>query len=149
MDEPVVLYRYGGIAWVWRLLGAVALLAAAALAVLAWRERAWGLLGVALPLALPVLVLMPMVATRVQRLPDGRLQVDTLAFLRRRLDPARLGPPRHRDAAYTDTGAVHAPRAWVPVRGSLFPVYLDLLATLPDRAGFVRAFSLDERRVPR
>lgn len=88
-----------------------------------------------------------MVATSISRLPDGRLRIQTLNLTRRTIAPERLGPAGYRSYAYSESGGVHAPRAWVAVQGGL-PIYLDLLADIPDPEAFQALFRL-ERRAPR
>lgn len=142
------IYRYGFVAWLWRLLAGAGLLAGAALAWLAWRESAWSPLAIGLPLALPALVLAPLVAVRIDRVEPGHVLVHTLAFWRRRIPIAALGEPRYRSHAQATSGSVHAPRMWVPVRGGL-PVHVDLLGDIPDRAAFLATFALPATRLPR
>lgn len=148
-DPPATLYRYGPLAWLWRVLGALGLGAGAFCLVAAVRSGAPELAAVALPLALPVVALFPLVATSIALEParDGAqptLRVATLAGWRRRIPVARLAGMRRRSTAYSEGAAVHAPRAWILVRGGL-PVYVDLLARIPDPRRF--AAVLDARRV--
>ncbi|MEZ4425838.1 MAG: hypothetical protein R3E98_20755 [Gemmatimonadota bacterium] len=138
--EPRTLYRYGALAWVWRAfllggLGGVVLLVGLAL-----RSGASWPLGVAVPLALP-LVLAGVVAVRIDRQEDGRLAVTTLSGWRRRIARERLGRPRVRRSAQGTLTRFDAPRAWIPVRGGL-PLYVDLLADIPDRTALRDALRL-------
>ena len=143
----MVIYRYGPVAWVWRLLAGAGLVGGVALAVFGFREGWLAGLGIALPLVLPALVLGPMVAVRVDRLPDGRVEVRTLAFWRRRLDRGRIGTPRLKIYAQATVGGVSAPRIWVPVKGGL-PIHVDLLGEIPDRKAFLAVFSLPPAQLP-
>lgn len=145
----MLLYDYGWLAWVWRVLGGAGLAAGIAIAAYTMPGGHWGLALVGLPLVLPALVLMPMVGVRVVRLPDDVIQVDTLVFLRRRIPIARLGAPRFKEVAYSNVTPVYAPRVWIPVRGSLWPIYLDLLARVPDRQAFLKVFPVGARVMPR
>ncbi len=143
----LLLYRYGPIAWVWRALMIPALAAGAYCAVLATIQLEPILVVVAAPLALPALYLGRVVAVRIERLEDGDLLVRTLLFQRRRLARSDLGAPRLRQFAQGDVGQFYAPRAWIPVRDRL-PIYLDLLAHIPDRSAFGNAFRIDKARLP-
>ncbi len=135
----MTVYRYGWLAWVWRLMGIAALAAVGFLAAMAVKFGSWSFAAMALPLALP-LVLLPMVATRVE-VEGDTVRVATLAFLTRVVDRRALGRPRARRKATALLTRVHAPRIWVPVRGGL-PIYLDLLADVPDPPAFRRVFPL-------
>jgi hypothetical protein len=142
VDSPAMeIYRYGWVAWIWRLLAGAGVAAALALAWLAWREGSWAVLGIALPLAMPGLVLGPMVAVRIRQLDDGHIVVHTLAFWRRRIARVRLGNPRLKVYAQATVGGVNAPRIWVPVKGGL-PLHVDLLGHIPDRVAFRRVFGV-------
>jgi hypothetical protein len=143
-----VLYRYGRIAWLWRALIFAALAGAGFLIAAGARAGAPSLYLVALPLLLPSLLFGQVVATTVVRREDGGLIVTNLLFLRRRLLRSELGRPRVRPWAQADYGQIYAPSSWIPVRGSL-PVYLDLLADIPDRRALAKTFQLNERDLPR
>ncbi|GAB2489164.1 hypothetical protein [Arenimonas alkanexedens] len=136
------LYRYGWVAWIWRVLAGAGLAAAGGLAWLAWRDSSPALLAIALPLASPGL-LLPMVAVRIRRLGGGEIVVHTLAFLPRRINMTRLGPARLNTHAQGTVDSVHAPRLWVPVRGGL-PIHIDLGGQIPDRGAFRQLFRLRE-----
>jgi hypothetical protein len=132
-----VLYRYGLLAWFWRVLLAIALAGGGALIGFAF-GGSWTLVWVALPLLLPAWFFGTVVATRVVR--DGEvLHVATLLGWPRRVRLDRLGAPKRYRVAYGETTSCHAPRLWQPVRGTL-PLYLDLLATIPDRRAFEQVF---------
>ncbi len=136
------LYRYGALAWVWRSLGALAVAGFLGLTVLAFKTGTLWPLAVGLPLLLPVVVLFPMVATEITLDPErARLCVRTLAGMSRSIARERIAGHRFRTAATTDSGSVYAPRVWISVRSGL-PIYVDLLATIPDRRAFAAALGL-------
>lgn len=132
------VYRYGRLAWLWRALIALGLLAGAALLAFAVHFRALHFVAVALPLVVPALFCGWVVATRV-RVERDRLRVDTLLMVPRTVERHRLGRPRLRLRATAVTHQVDAPRLWVPVRGGA-PIYLDLFASIPDRRAFAEVF---------
>lgn len=136
----MTIYRYGGLAWLWRILGLGAAAAGVFLLAAALRFDSWTFVAMALPLLAPPALLGPMVATRVDRVGD-ELTVRTLAFVTRTIPREALGPPRLRRKATALVTQVHAPRLWVPVRGGP-PIYLDLLAEIPDLEAFRAAFPL-------
>lgn len=143
-----LLYRYGRLTWIWRTMGAAALLAAGGLGVLAARTGGWWLLAVALPLTLPVIALFPMVATRIELVPHGGgratealLRIGTLAGITRHVPCSAVKGFRYRDTAATESGQIRAPRVWVLVRAGM-PVYVDLLADIQDRASLGVALGL-------
>lgn len=143
----MVIYRYGPMAHVWRLLAGAGLSGGAVLAGLLLREGSWVGLWIGLPLMLPALLLAPMVAVRIDRLADGAIDVRTLAFWRRRITRDRLGKPRLQVYAQATYEGVSAPRIWVPVRGGL-PLHVDLLGAIPDRRAFLAVFDLPPGRLP-
>lgn len=134
------LYRYGALAWFWRLLIALALTAGAALLGFAVHFRSPAFVAMALPLVAPALFFGWVLATAIERR-EEQLRVSTLLFAVRRIPLDRLGRPRLRLRATAVTHQVDAPRLWVPVRGRL-PVYIDLLAGVPDPAAFRAVFPL-------
>lgn len=144
----MIIYRYGPVAWIWRLLAFAGIAAALALCALAWREAALWPLGVALPLALPA-VLLPMVAVRIEQREPGVIVVQTLAFWRRCLPVSALGAPRLKIYAQGSVGGVDAPRIWVSVRGSWWPIHVDLMGDIPDRKAFLSVFRLPPDQLPR
>ena len=126
----MTIYRYGRIAWVWRVMGALALAGGLLLVLLAVRFGDWTVIAMAAPLLIPVVALGWMVATRVD-VDDDHIRVWTLGFGRRRIDRAALGRPHLRLTAGGTFEQIPAPRIWVPVRRGL-PVYFDLMAYIPD-----------------
>lgn len=136
------LYRYGPIAWVWRVL-ILAVVAGSAAALLA-APTSWQVWIAVAPLLLPSLFFGYVVADRIDALGE-RVHVVTLLGLPRRIARARLGPPRLRQRAYANGHAVHAPRWWVPVRGGL-PLHVDLLGTIVDARAMARVFGALPRR---
>lgn len=141
------LYRYGAMAWIWRVVIAAALTGGGGLALLAVRFADPGLLLIALPLIAPALFFGAVLVVQVDRQSDTSLRIQTLLFWRRRLDVARLGAPRLREMAQGDMLSVYAPRVWIPVRGSL-PLYLDLLGTIADRRSFSVTFGIAVSSLP-
>jgi hypothetical protein len=140
--ERVALYRYGPIAWVWRVLILAVVLGCAAALVAA--PTSWQVWLAAAPLLLPSLFFGHVVAARIDAI-GASLHVVTLLGLPRRIARDRLGPPRLRQRAYTNGHAVHAPRWWVPVRGGL-PLHVDLLGTIVDARAMERVFGARPRR---
>lgn len=151
MSEPAtsgeVIYAYGPIAIVWRVLIVLGLVAGLGLMYLGVLQWAPWLIVLGVPLLGPALFFGLAVAVRVERFSDGSLLVTQL-FGSRYLVRADLGAPRVRQFAEGDMGRFHAPRAWVPVKGS-WPVYLDLLGRIPDRSAFVNTFRIQGDLVPR
>lgn len=145
-DQSRILYRYGPVAWVWRALGAPALVGGALLGVAALRHGEWWLALLALPLVAPVLVLFPMVAVRIA-LRDTALEIDTLAFVRRRVPRERIVGHSYRETAAGELTSLYAPRVWVRVRGGL-PIHVDLMGTISDRATLAAALGLPQKLVP-
>lgn len=134
------LYRYGRLAWVWRALMLLGAAIAAPLVVVAWRDGSgWALLTAA-PLVLPSAFLAGVVAVQIDEV-DEALDVRTLGGWRRRLPRRAIGPGRVRVHAQGHSGPVRAPRAFVRVRGGL-PLYVDLLADIPDRPRLARVLQL-------
>lgn len=138
--RPVPLYRYGALAWVWRALIALALTGGGALLAFAVHFRSAGFVAMALPLLAPALFFGWVLATSIERRGE-HLRVGTLLFAVRRIPLDRLGRPTLRLRATAVTHQVDAPRIWVPVRGRL-PLYIDLLARVPDPAAFRDVFPL-------
>lgn len=145
--DPQLLYRYGPVAWVWRVLGALALAGGALLVAAAMRLGEWWLALIALPLALPVLVLFPMVATRIT-LRGGVLEVTTLAGVRRRVPREHITGHTYRETAAGEFTSLYAPRVWVHVRGGL-PIHVDLMGRIPDPSTLSAALGLPKKLIPR
>lgn len=143
----MTLYRYGPIAWVWRVVLLIAIAAGVASVVLGVRLGSFALgLSGAILLA-PSLFFGAVLAVQVDRVDGGVLQVQTLMFWRRRVAVTRLGAPRLRQTAEGDAGSFYAPRAWIPVRGSV-PIYIDLLGRIADRRAFGAVFGLTGSQLP-
>lgn len=141
----MTVYRYGWVAWVWRalmLLGVGFGLAFVSLgqldASLRWFGTVFGLGFAAFPLALG-----QMVATRVDRLDQRRIRVWTLNLTWRTIELGRLGGARYRSYVQSNAGSLRAPRIWVGVRGGP-PIFLDLLADIPDLDAFRALFPYDD-----
>jgi hypothetical protein len=136
----MTIYRYGRIAWAWRVMGGAALAGGLFLLSLALRFGEWTFTAMAVPLLVPVVALGWMVATRVDT--DGdHLRVWTLGFVTRRIPRTALGRPHLRLTAGGTFEQIPAPRTWVPVRRGL-PVYFDLLAEIPDLEAFEQVIPL-------
>jgi len=141
------LYRYGAMAWIWRVVIAAALIGGGGVALLAVQSADPGLLIFTLILVAPALFFGAVFVVQVDRHADTSLAVQTLIFWRRRLDGARLRTPRLRQMAQADSRPIYAPRVWIPVRGSL-PLYIDLLGTIADRGTFGATFGIAASALP-
>ena len=130
----MTIYRYGWVAWVWRVLVGGWLGASAFLLVIAVHFGDWWLGAGIILVGVPVVVLPWMLAIRIDRTAEEEIVVTNLFFVRRRISRSALGFPRLRLIAH---GAVktRAPRAWIPVQGGL-PIYVDLYGTFPDPVAF-------------
>lgn len=141
------IYRYGIVAWVWRMLIALFLFGGAICLVFGVRHGEPWLLLLALVLLAPALFFGGALAVQVDRLDDGQLLVSTLLFWRRRVRPEQLRPGRLRESYENESGPIYAPRLWVRLRGRL-PIYFDLLATIPDRRAFAAVFRVPIGKLP-
>jgi hypothetical protein len=145
----MTMFRYGPVAWFWRLLIGIALVGGTTAVVAAVRQHAPSLLLFALPLLLPALFFGAVVVTRIDALDNGDVAVGTLLFPRRTIQRTRLGVPRVKQRVQSDAGgSMYAPRAWIPVSGAL-PLYLDLLAEIPDRRVFAEFWRVPIGEMPR
>jgi hypothetical protein len=143
------MFRYGPMAWFWRLLIGIALVGGSVAVVAAIRQEAPSLLLFASPLLLPALFFGAVVVTRIDALEGGDVAVRTLLLPRRIIRRERLGRPRVRQRVQSDAGgSMYAPRAWVPVAGGL-PLYFDLLAEIPDRRAFAEFWRVPLAELPR
>lgn len=138
--QPDTVYRYGRAAWVWRGLIGLAVALAVPLVAVGLRDGVATTLLVALPLLAPSVFFAGVLAVRIDEVGD-HLHVQTLGGWTRRLPARDVGPGRVRDVAQGDAGPIAAPRAFVRVRGGL-PIYVDLLAEIPDRPRLVRLLRL-------
>jgi len=145
-QAALTIYRYGWLAWVWRLLAVIGFSAAAFLVFLAMRFNDWAFMAMALPLGVPSILLPWVLAVRIDRTANEEIIVTNLFFLRRRIRRESLGRPRVRQTAQAVMSHVPAPRAWIPVRRG-WPIYVDLYANIPDPTAFLSFFGLP--RVPR
>lgn len=141
------IYRYGAIAWIWRILLAGALCGAAGLLGLGIHFGTPIFFLLALILAGPSLFFGGAVATQIDLTDDGRLRVETLIFWRRHLTSEQIGRTRLRKRYETETGSIYAPAVWVRVRGG-WPIYLDLLGHIPDRSALAKTFRVPLREIP-
>lgn len=146
MGAHTTIYRYGLITWVWRVLLAVALIGGTILLVAA-RSGTLELALIAVAFVVPGIFFGTVVATRVDRLDNGHVQVWTLLFWRRHVLREHLSAPRLYPFAQLAAGSVYAPRVWVPVHRRL-PIYLDLLAYIPNRDAFLTTFRLPGSALP-
>lgn len=140
----MTLYRYGWTSWIWRIIIFLFLGSGGFLAVLGIRQESWLLCFMGLPLVLPALFFGAIVAARVD-LENDELRIATLIFWQRRIHRSRLGRPEYRSHAYDESGAIFAPRLWIPIERGL-PIHLDLLGTIPDPVEFRGVF---KSRLPR
>lgn len=142
-----MLYRYGAMTWFWRAVIAAALAGGAGVALLAVQSADPGLLIFTLIMVIPALFFGAVFVVQIDCRTDSSLAVQTLIFWRRRIDSTRLGAPRLRQLAQTNSRAVYAPRVWIPVRGSL-PLYIDLLGTIADRSAVSATFGIALSALP-
>ncbi len=139
----MTLYRYGGIAWLWRAFIACGLLVGATLLVSVGRSAPIVAAALALPLVAPAVFFGLTVAVRIDA-DDSSLRVATLLGWRRHIARSRVSRARVYDTAEGYAGSFHAPRAWVSIRGAL-PVYVDLLGDTPHRSALDAALRLPRR----
>lgn len=144
----MTLYRYGAIAWVWRLLIAGALLGGGTLAVAGARLGSVALLCMGGILVAPALFFGSVVVVSLERESPGVLRIGTLLFWQRTITINQLGAPRVRRLAQSHSGSIYAPRVWIPVHGAL-PIYIDLLGTIMDRAAFASLLGVPGSAIPR
>lgn len=137
----MTIYRYGPLAWFWRAVGGLGAAGGGLLLALSLRFGEWAFAAMAAPLLLPALALGWMVATRIDLVDADRLRVRTLGFATRTIARSALGRPHLRLTAGGTFEQIPAPRIWVPVRRGL-PIYLDLLAEIPDLDAFERVVPL-------
>lgn len=141
------IYRYGLMAWFWRMLIAAGLVGGGALMALGVRMSSVALVLSGTALFAPALFFGLVVAVNVAI--DGDVVcVGTLLFWRRRVPRAAIRPPRVREHYHAEYGRMYAPRVWVRVPRAL-PVYIDLLGQIVDRPAFLAAFQLSGSSVPR
>lgn len=136
----MTLYQYGWMAWVWRVFIALGLAAGVPLILAGIRDVSPGLILTALPLVGPSLYFGVVLAVRIDEA-GSDLLVSTLLFWRRRIARDRIRPAVVRTHAQGRSGPIYAPRSFVPVRGGP-AIYVDLLATIPDKRRFHEALRL-------
>ena len=138
-NKGTVLYRYGPVAWVWRVFIAFFFAIGVAGLVIAFRSgEPWGLVMATATLG-PALFFGVVLAVRVERVGENGIRVSTLLFWRRHIRREELGLSRLRTEYINEDGVLHAPRLWVPVKHGL-PFYFDLLGHIPDKQAFVAFF---------
>jgi hypothetical protein len=147
MTGQTVIYRYGPIAWVWRVLIAFAFASGALLLFLGVRFGGWSLPLIALPLVAPAAFFGFALAVRIDRVGDTHLRVQNLLFWPRRIAVDVLGSPKVRRVYHGRHGPMRAPAAWIPVRGRL-PVYVDLLGDIADRQAFIDVLHVPKDVLP-
>lgn len=135
----MTLYLYGWICWIWRFAILIALGGGGFFVVLGIMQESWMILFIGFPLVLPALFFGAVVAIRVTLGNDNVLQIDTLLFWKRYVPRSRLGSPKYRSHAYLESGPIYSPRLWIPVKAG-FPIYFDLLGTIPDPKKFREVF---------
>ena len=141
------IYSYGWIAWVWRAM-IFAGLAGGLMCVwfgFLFASPVFYLIGV--PLLVPAWFFGFVTATRIDLRDDGSLRVTTLLFKRRLLSRDDLGKPRTRLFVQGEFGPYYGPHTWIPVRGKL-PIYLDLLAAIPDHSAFANVLRISKKELP-
>lgn len=137
----MTLYRYGWLAWVWRVLIAIGL-GLGAVSFAAGILMQSGLMAVAaFALIGPAAFFGVVVVVRADRHDDGTLEIWTLLFWRRRIHPTRLRQPTVHIIYRTIYTNLHAPRVWVQVIGGP-PLYFDLLGQIVNRPALLSAIRL-------
>jgi len=135
------IYRYGPIAWFWRLLIVPAALGGGLSLWLGVRhDEPWMLVSAAALLG-PAFFFGTVLAVRIERIDGSRLCIHTLLFWRRYLDRSGFGRPRFFTRYHAEHSLPYAPRLWQPVRGRL-PIYIDLLGEIPNTIVFRRFFDV-------
>ena len=137
----MLLYRYGGLAWVWRGLIAFGLFLASGFLITGLASWSLWLFVGGLALIAPSLFFGAVLVVQADKTAGETLEIRTLLFFRRRIELSRLGAPVVRRKYHDAVLDFDAPRAWVPVKGSL-PLYFDLLGQIPDRQAFMKAVGL-------
>ncbi len=144
----MTLYRYGAIAWVWRIVILGALLAGGAAIVLGAQLASLTLIAMGSVLVAPAWFFGAVLAVEVQHDATDVLRIQTLLFWQRRVARGDLGIARVKRTAAGYSGPINAPRVWIPVRGAL-PIYIDLLGNISDRRAFGALFGLTASSIPR
>ena len=116
MSEATI-YRYGALAWFWRLLIAAMLLAGTAILIGSRLVEPVLLVGAAALLA-PALFFGMALAVRVDRIDSAQADVRNLLFWKRRIRRERLGPARIRQTYEGRSGPMYAPRVWIRCAGA-------------------------------
>ena len=137
----MMLYKYGVLAWVWRGLIAFGLLLASGVLFTGLASWSLWLFVGGLALIAPSLFFGAVLVVQADKTVGETLEIRTLLFFRRRIELSRLGAPVVRRKYHDAVLDFDAPRAWVPVKGSL-PLYFDLLGQIPDRQAFMKAVGL-------
>lgn len=144
----MLLYRYGPLAWVWRVLIVVGLGLGAVAGAAGLLTLNPLLLVSATALIAPALFFGLVLVVRAEQRKDGSLLVSTLLFVQREIPASRLGRPTVRVLYRTIHANFSAPRVWVPVKDGL-PLYFDLLGGIPNRQALLAAIRLRADEIAR
>lgn len=137
----MMLYKYGAMSWVWRGLIAFGLILASGFLITGLASWSFWLFVGGLAMIAPSLFFGTVLVVQAEKTADETLEIRTLLFFRRRIELVRLGAPVVRRKYHDAVLDFDAPRAWVPVKGSL-PLYFDLLGQIPDRQAFMKTVGL-------
>ena len=146
--QSTPLYRYGHMAWLWRLLIAAALAAGGMLLWLGARNMQPVLVLMGAIMLAPALFFGTAVIVAIDDNADGTLSFSALLPWPRRAPRTAIGGPRVRQHYQGDAHSMYAPAMWVRIGGWL-PVYIDLLGDIRDRRVFAQAFHLSGADLPR
>lgn len=137
----VTLYRYGPVAWLWRVLIGVGLAGGLGSLLMGAAQGAPVLLVIGMVLLAPALYFGSVVAVSIDCVDGEFLSVVTLLFRRRRVAVSHVAVPHFRKHYEDESGTLYTPRLWIPVRGQ-WPVYVDLLGDIPDKQLFGHVLGL-------
>jgi|JI8StandDraft_1071087.scaffolds.fasta_scaffold46270_3 hypothetical protein len=146
--QTTPLYRYGHMAWLWRLLIAAALAAGGMLLWLGARNMQPVLVLMGAIILAPALFFGTAVIVAIDDNADGTLSFTPLLPWPRRATRIGIGRPRLRRHYQGDVHNMYAPAVWVRIGGWL-PVYIDVLGDIRDRHAFALAFHLSASDLPR
>ena len=132
MNEPITpphptpMYRYGIMAWFWRLLITAALVFGGLLFWIGAQKFELVLMLMGAIILTPALIFGSIVVVAIDDNMDGTLSFSALLPWRRRAQRTSIGRPRLRKHYQGDVHRMHAPAIWVRIGGWL-PIYIDLL----------------------
>lgn len=143
--QPKLLYEYGTLlAWFWRILMLVCIVLAGGFLLAGGLDlQPLALFGAASLLG-PIAFFGTVVVARATLVDGNVIEIQTLLLTRRRIPRALLGRPRVRMRYESENARFAAPRAWIPVQGSL-PIYVDLQGRIPDKRALALALGLPMR----